>query len=78
VDKSTQWSVDAITKWYGPGLRPHYGTVIHEGRKGLPEAKQDLIRLAGDPLYPVIVRSTALSLLTAYPGEDSVQAFELA
>jgi Tfp pilus assembly protein PilF len=78
VDKSLQWSVDAITKWYGPGRRAHYGTVIEAGRKGLPEAKKDLIRLAGDPLYPVIVRATALSLLAMYPGEDTVQAFELA
>jgi tetratricopeptide (TPR) repeat protein len=78
IDKTTRWSVDAITKWYGPGRRPHYGTVIEAGRKRHPEAKKDLIRLAADPLYPVIVRSTALSLLTAYPGEDSVRAFELA
>ena len=78
IDKTAQWSVDAITKWYGPGRRPHYGTVIEEGRKRLPEAKKNLIRLAGDPLYPVIVRSTALSLLTAYPGEDTTRAFELA
>jgi len=78
VDKNNQWSVDAITKWYGPGRRPHYGTVIDAGRKRTPEAKKDLIRLAGDPLHPVIVRSTALSLLTAYPGEDTVQVFELA
>lgn len=33
---------------------------------------------AADPLYPVIVRSTALSLLVAYPGEDTTRAFELA
>jgi HEAT repeat protein len=78
VDKNTPWSVNAINKWYGPGSRPHYGTVIEAGRKRHPEAKKDLIRLAGDPLYPVIVRSTALSLLTAYPGEDTVEAFELA
>jgi tetratricopeptide (TPR) repeat protein len=78
VDKNGQWSVDAMTKWYGPGRRPHYGTLLDAGRKRLPEAKQALVRLAGDPLYPVIVRATALSLLTVYPGEDTVQAFELA
>jgi tetratricopeptide (TPR) repeat protein len=78
VDKSAQWSVDSVTKWYGPGRRPHYGIIIEAGRKGLPEAKQDLIRLAGDPLYPVIVRATALSLLTGYPGEDTLRAFETA
>jgi tetratricopeptide (TPR) repeat protein len=78
IDKNTQWSVDATIRWYGPGRRPHYGTVIDAGRKGLPEAKKELIRLAGDPLYPVIVRATALSLLAPYPGEETVQAFELA
>jgi len=78
IDKTSQWSVDAITKWYGPGRRPHYGTIIEAGRKRVPEAKKNLIRLAGDPLYTVIVRSTALSLLTAYPGEDTTRAFELA
>jgi len=78
IDKTTQWSIDAITRWYGPGVRPHYGTVIEAGRRRRPQAKTDLIRLAGDPLYPVIVRATALSLLTAYPGEDANRAFELA
>jgi Tfp pilus assembly protein PilF len=78
IDKNSQWSVDAINKWYGPGRRPHYGTVIEAGRKRFREAKKDLIRLSGDPLYPVIVRATALSLLTAYPGEDTARAFELA
>jgi tetratricopeptide (TPR) repeat protein len=37
-----------------------------------------LIRLAGDPLYPVIVRATALSLLAAFPGKDTTEAFQLA
>ena len=37
-----------------------------------------MIRLAGDPLYPVIVRATALELLAAYPGEDSAAALERA
>jgi len=78
IDRNAQWSVDAINKWYGPGRRPHYGTILDAGRKRHPDAKNELIRLAGDPLYPVIVRATALSLLTAYPGKDTVQAFELA
>ena len=39
---------------------------------------QNLIKLAADPLYPVIVRSTALSLLSAYHAEETSQAYELA
>ena len=69
VDKTNQWSDQYITKWYGPGRRAHYGTIIDDGRKRSAEAHKDLIKLAADPLYPVIVRSTALSLLAAYPGE---------
>jgi Tfp pilus assembly protein PilF len=78
MDKTSQWSDETITKWYGPGRRQHYGTVIAAGRKERPEARKELIRLAGDPLYPVIVRATALSLLNAYPHEETTRAFESA
>jgi tetratricopeptide (TPR) repeat protein len=78
VDKNAQWSDETITKWYGPGRLPHYGSIIEKGRRGDTEAGDDLVRLAGDPLYPVIVRATALSLLAAYPGEQAGQAMELA
>jgi tetratricopeptide (TPR) repeat protein len=77
-DKTAEWSEETVTKWYGPGRTTHYGTIIDAGRRGAPEAKEELIRLAGDPLYPVIVRATALSLLKSYPGKDVRQAFELA
>jgi predicted CXXCH cytochrome family protein len=77
-DKTAQWSDQTITKWYGPGRKQHYGSIIDAGRKGLPDVRKDLIRLAGDPLYPVIVRATAISLLTVYPGKDTSQAIKLA
>jgi Tfp pilus assembly protein PilF len=77
-DKTNQWSDQYITKWYGPGRRAHYGIIIAAGRRQLSEARQNLIKLAGDPLYPVIVRATALSLLSAYPGDETNQAYELA
>ena len=77
-DKTAQWSDQTITKWYGPGRKQHYGSIIDAGRKGLPDVRKDLIRLAGDPLYPVIVRATAISLLTSYPGKDTSQAIKLA
>jgi len=77
-DKTNRWSDQYITKWYGPGRRAHYGNVIAAGRRQLTEAHRDLIKLAGDPLYPVIVRATTLSLLASYPGDESNQAFELA
>jgi tetratricopeptide (TPR) repeat protein len=77
-DKSIQWADEYITQWYGPGRRGHYGTIIDAGRKHLPNAPTLLTRLTIDPLYPVIVRATALSLLgtNPIPGNDS--AYELA
>jgi len=78
LDESNAWSDQTITKWCGPGRRPHYGTVIEAGRKGSVQAEEPLLKIAGDPLYPVIVRGTALSLLTTYPGKKSQRVFELA
>jgi tetratricopeptide (TPR) repeat protein len=78
LDKTNKWSDEWITKWYGPGRRPHYGTVIEDGRNRLPGARKELIRLAADPLYPVIVRATALSLMSTYLGADTTEAFQLA
>jgi tetratricopeptide (TPR) repeat protein len=78
LDQDTQWSQEAVNEWYGPGRTPHYGTVIARGRKGDTDAGPDLLRLAGDPLYPVNVRATALALLAGYPGEQTLQAMEIA
>ncbi len=78
ADKSPEWSDEKMTEWYGPGRRSHYGSIITAGRSGLPEAKADLIRLAGDQLYPVVVRATALALLSAYPGEEAERTYEIA
>jgi predicted CXXCH cytochrome family protein len=77
-DRPLSWSVDAFTKWYGQAKKPHYGPTLLAGRDGRPEALDDLVRLAGDQLYPAIVRATALSLLGRYPSEESTRAFAVA
>lgn len=78
MDKTSQWSDKIVTEWYGLGRKSHYGTILDAGRKRLPGARKELIALAGDPLHPVIVRATALSLLVGYPGEESARAMDLA
>jgi Tfp pilus assembly protein PilF len=78
VDKTDQWSNEYITKWYGPGRRAHYGTIIADGQRRSAQGGKDLIKLTADPLYPVIVRSTALSLLASYPGKETSRSYELA
>ena len=75
-DKTAEWSDEYITKWYGPGRRRHYGKLMEAGRKGAGDADKKLRRLALDPLYPVIVRATALSLLSSYPGNETSGVYE--
>jgi predicted CXXCH cytochrome family protein len=77
-DQTDEWSADHYRDWYGRAVKPHYGTVLAAGRERAPEAEAELIRLAGDDLYPAIVRATALSLLGSYPGEESTAAFNRA
>jgi tetratricopeptide (TPR) repeat protein len=77
-DKPVEWSVEHFQKWYGVARKPHYGTVLDAGRKREPEAREPLISLADNTLYPAIVRATALSLLADYPGETTTAAFNRA
>jgi len=77
-NKSDAWSADHFKVWYGKARKPHYGNALEAGRTGDPEARPRLARLAEDPLYPPIVRATALSLLSAYPGEPSLGVFQRA
>jgi hypothetical protein len=76
VDKTAQWSVDAMAKWYGRKKRPHYGTILAAGRRQDPNALSELVRLSEDRLYPDIVRATALSLVSVYPDEAALKALE--
>jgi predicted CXXCH cytochrome family protein len=76
IDKTNQWSNEWLTKWYGPGRRRHYGTIIEAGRNQMPGAINDLIKLAMDSLYPVNVRATALSFLKAYPDRETKSSYE--
>ncbi len=75
-DKSIDWTLEYMSKWYGQKKRPHFGTAIAQGRQRNPKALKELISLAKDPLFPGIVRATALSLLSAYPLEESFKTLE--
>ncbi len=75
-DKTAAWADEIITKWYGPGRKTHYGkTLAPPGQTGnnLSESRDEIIRLAGDALYPVIARATALARLENIEGTDATQ-----
>lgn len=77
-DKPVEWSAEHYAVWYGKATKPHYGLVLAAGRAGDPAARDPLIRLAGDRLYPAIVRATALTLLEAYAGDETTAQFNRA
>ena len=78
LDKTVQWSVDHMTKWYGRTRKPHFGTAMAAARAGKPDTVGILVKTADDILLPVIVRATAVSMLISYTGEKSRQALERA
>ena len=79
-DKSLQWSMDWIVKWYGPDRRqePHYGEALHAGREGLLGAEQELTQLIDNEEAPAIARATALTLLPSYLTAGSLPVLERA
>jgi len=66
-DQTVEWSADAYTEWYGKARKPHFGTALAAARAGEPGAQDSLISIVESPLYPSIVRATALNVLQAYP-----------
>ena len=77
-DKTDDWSVEYMTKWYGQKSRPHYGTAMAAAREGKPDTVDILVKTADDVLLPVIVRATSISMLFSYPVEKSIMALERA
>ncbi|UCE88149.1 MAG: hypothetical protein JSW10_07155, partial [Pseudomonadota bacterium] len=77
-DKPIEWVLDAYTKWYGKARKPHFATILADGRAGAPDARDGLIKMVENPLYPAIVRATALAELQAYPGEASARTIQRA
>ena len=77
-DQAIQWSVDAFTEWYGKARKPHFGSVLAAAQAGEPNAQEGLISLVESPLYPAIVRATALDVLQAYPDARTSQVMQRA
>jgi tetratricopeptide (TPR) repeat protein len=76
VDRDSAWSQEKVEAWYGPGRNAHYGELLARGRRGEAGADEELARLAGDALYPVNVRATAMALLAPYPGQAALIALQ--
>ena len=77
-DKTVAWSQDYIAKWYGTRKRPHYGETFYAANRRDPKAIPELILYAGNELFPLMVRATAVSLLANYSDSLSRKAIEKA
>jgi len=78
VDKTVRWSQDFIEKWYGSKRRPHYGEAFAAAVKRDPKAIPDLILYSENELFPLMVRATAVSLLSNYEDSLSKKVIEKA
>ncbi len=66
ADKSTQWAVDYVNKWYGIGRPSQYGTVFKEAQSGSQQGFEGLVHIYKDEVYPEIIRATAIQMLGTY------------
>ncbi len=69
VDRKAQWAADAVHKWYGrtPGGYQAFGEAFAAAMRHAPDARSQLVKIAGDAAQPAIVRASALERLAADP-----------
>jgi len=77
-DRSLDWAIDAYSDWYGSERKPHFGTILAAAQAGDPDAANGLYGVISDAATPAIARATAVSALSAYPGEQSAALLERA
>ncbi len=77
-DKTTAWSQGYMQKWYGEKTRPHYGETFAAASNGDRSVIPDLILYAGNELFPLMVRATAVHFLGTFNTAESNDAVDRA
>ena len=69
ADRKAQWAADAVQKWYGhtPGGYQAFGEAFAAALRQAPDARSQLMKIAGDATQPAIVRASALERLASDP-----------
>jgi predicted CXXCH cytochrome family protein len=73
-DKTDQWALQWVNKWYGENKKPHYGTILAEAAAGRAGADSGLLRIINSNLYPEIIRATAIGYLSIYQSVKAQNA----
>ncbi|HWS00500.1 MAG TPA: multiheme c-type cytochrome [Prolixibacteraceae bacterium] len=72
-DKTAEWSVQNVNKWYGESRKSHYGTILNEGAKQQAGADEGLLKIINSNLYPEIIRATAIGYLSFYQSAKALE-----
>ena len=67
-EKTDEWALQNVNKWYGEKRKPHYGSILADAAGGKAGADSGLLRIINSNLYPEIIRATAIGYLSSYPG----------
>ena len=73
-DKTNQWALQNVNKWYGERKKAHYATILADAADGKSGADSGLLRIINSNLYPEIIRATAIRYLSAYPGAKAQES----
>lgn len=74
ADKSAQWSLEAVEKWYGRHdwpKRTDFAQALAAGRNHDPAAVKPLARLARDQSLPALLRASSFALLSELPNGEA-------
>jgi predicted CXXCH cytochrome family protein len=77
-DKTDEWALQNVNKWYGEKRKPHYGSILADGAAGKAGADSGLLKIINSNLYPEIIRATAIGYLSSYPGPGAQAAVKKA
>ena len=77
-DKTNEWALQFINKWYGEKKKPHYGTILADAFAGKAGADSGLLKIINSNLYPEIIRATAIGYLAAYQSPKAREAVQRA
>lgn len=78
ANKTAQWSVDAVIKWYGPVRKYHFAEDLIPGSKLDQNSEANLIKLFGDSSVPDIIKATAVNYLGKLGSPNSLSTLILA
>jgi Tfp pilus assembly protein PilF len=73
-DKTDQWALQYVNKWYGDRKKAHYATILADASAGKAGADSGLLRIINSNLYPEIIRATAIGYLSSYPSLKAQEA----